>query len=69
MMEKSTYTLDTMMPTPEEGASKDEIACYVRYLNDSTLAPHYRLSFITPELQRQHKKINARFILFSAKMT
>ena len=36
MVEKIAYVLNIVMPTPEEGASKDEITCYVKYINDST---------------------------------
>ena len=36
--EKIVYVLDTVMPTAEEGASEDEIARYVKYIDDSTLA-------------------------------
>ena len=37
-VEKIAYVLDTVMPTPEKWASEDEIACYVKYIDDSTLA-------------------------------
>ena len=50
--EKIVYVLDTVMPTPEEGASEDEIARYVKYIDDSTLAQCYMLGSITPKLQR-----------------
>ena len=36
--EKIVYVLDTVKPTLEEGASEDEIAHYVKYIDDSTLA-------------------------------
>ena len=49
--------------TPEEGASEDEIARYVKYIDDSTLAQCYMLGSMTPELQRQHEKMDARSIL------
>ena len=55
--EKIVYILDTVMPTPEEGASEDEIARYVKYIDDSTLAQCYMLGSMTPKLQRQHKKM------------
>ena len=61
--EKIVYVLDTVMPTPEEGASEDEIARYVKYIDDSTLAQCYMLGSMTPELQRQHEKMDARSIL------
>ena len=35
---KIVYVLDAVMPTPEEGANEDEIARYVKYIDDSTLA-------------------------------
>ena len=63
MAKKITYVLDTVMPMPEEGASKDEIAHYVKYIYDSTLAQCYMLGSMTPELQRQHEKLDARSIL------
>ena len=50
MVEKITYVLDTVMPMPEEGTSKDEIACYVKDIDDSTLAQCYMLGSITLEL-------------------
>ena len=50
--EKIMYVLDIVMPTPEEGASEDEIARYVEYIDDSTLAQCYMLGSMTPELQR-----------------
>ena len=31
-VEKIMYVLDTMMPTPEEGASENEIARYMKYI-------------------------------------
>ena len=37
-VEKIAYVLDTVMPTPEKWASEDEIAFYVKYIDDSTLA-------------------------------
>ena len=61
--DKIVYVLDTVIPTPEEGASEDEIARYVKYINDSTLAQCYMLGSITPELQRQHEMMGARSIL------
>ena len=36
-VEKITYVLDTVMPMPEEGASEDEIARYMKYIDNSTL--------------------------------
>ena len=33
--EKIVYVLDTVMPTLEEGANEDEIARYVKYIDDS----------------------------------
>ena len=42
-MEKIAYVLDTVMPTLKEGASEDEIARYVKYIDDSTLAQCYML--------------------------
>ena len=36
--EKIVYVLDIVMPMPEKGASKDEIARYLKYIDDSTLA-------------------------------
>ncbi|KAJ8478076.1 hypothetical protein OPV22_021803 [Ensete ventricosum] len=51
------------MPTPGEGASKDEIACYVKYIDDSTLAKCYILVSMTLELQRQHESMDADSIL------
>ena len=41
--EKIVCVLDTVMPTLEEGASVDEIARYVKYIDDSTLAQCYML--------------------------
>ena len=61
--EKIVYVLDTVMPMPEEGASDDEIARYVKYIDDSTLAQCYMLGSMTLELQRQHEIMDARFIL------
>ena len=61
--EKIVYILDTVIPTPEEGANEDEIARYVKYIDDSTLAQCYMLGSMTPELQRQHEKMDARSIL------
>ena len=37
IVEKIVYILDTMIPMPEEGESEDEIASYVKYIDDSTL--------------------------------
>ena len=41
-----------VMPMPEEEASEDEVARYVKYINDSTLAQCYMLGSMIPELQR-----------------
>ncbi|XP_065007852.1 uncharacterized protein LOC135638595 [Musa acuminata AAA Group] len=62
-MEKIAYVHNIEMPTPEEGVSEDEITHYVKYIDDSTLARCYMLGFMTPELQRQHEKTDARSIL------
>lgn len=35
--EKIVYVLNTVIPTPEEGANEDEIAHYMKYIDDSTL--------------------------------
>ena len=51
------------MPTPEEGASEDVITRYVKYIDDSTLAQCYMLGSMTPELQRQHEKMDVISIL------
>ncbi|RWW48986.1 hypothetical protein BHE74_00044903, partial [Ensete ventricosum] len=48
--EKVAYVLDTIVPTPEEGTSEDEITCYVKYIDDSTLAKCYMLASMTLEL-------------------
>ena len=61
--EKIVYVLDTVMPTPEEVANEDEIARYVKYIDDSTLTQYYMLGSMTPELQRQHEKMDVRSIL------
>ena len=50
MMEKIVYVIDTVMLTPEEGVSEDEIARYMKYIDDSTLAQYYMLGSMTPEL-------------------
>ena len=50
MVEKIVYVLDIVMPMPEKGASEDKIACYVKDIDDSTLAQCYRLGSMTPEL-------------------
>ncbi|KAJ8458195.1 hypothetical protein OPV22_031121 [Ensete ventricosum] len=63
-MKKIAYVLDTIVPTPEEGASEDEITRYVKYIDDSTLAKCYMLASMTPELQRQHESMDANSILF-----
>ena len=47
------------MPIPEEGASEDEIAHYMKYTDDSTLSQCYMLGSMTLELQRQHKMMDA----------
>ena len=44
------YILDIVMRTPEEGASKNEIAHYVKYIDDSTHARRYMLGSMTPKL-------------------
>ena len=49
-VEKIAYVLDTVMPMPQEGASEDEIAHYMKYIDDSTLAQCYMLGSMTPEL-------------------
>ena len=61
--EKNVYVLDIVMPTPEEGASEDEIARYVKYIDDSTLVQCYMLGSMILELQRQHEKMDIRSIL------
>ena len=61
--EKIVYVLDIVMPTPEEGANEDEIARYVKYIDDSTLAQCYMLGSMTPKLQRQYEKMDAKSIL------
>ena len=48
--EKITYVLDIVLHMPEEGASEDEITCYMKYIDDSTLAQCYILDFMTLEL-------------------
>ncbi|RRT53957.1 hypothetical protein B296_00000240 [Ensete ventricosum] len=50
--QKIAYVLDTIVPTLEEGASEDEIAHYVKYIDDSMLAKCYILVSMTPELQK-----------------
>ena len=35
--EKIAYVLDIVMPKPEEEASKDEIALYMKFIDDFTL--------------------------------
>ena len=63
MTDKIAYVLDIVLPTLKEGASEDEIARYVKCIDDSTLAQCYMLGSMTPELQRQHEKMDARSIL------
>ena len=41
--EKLMYVLNIVMPTLEEGASEVEIARYMKYIDDSTLAQCYML--------------------------
>ncbi|RRT55335.1 hypothetical protein B296_00006795 [Ensete ventricosum] len=48
--EKVAYVLDTIVPTSEEGASEDEIACYLKYIDGSILAKCYMLASMTLEL-------------------
>ncbi|RRT75464.1 hypothetical protein B296_00006626 [Ensete ventricosum] len=45
---------------PEEGASDDEIVCYVKYIDDSTLAKCYMLASLTPK----HSYINSKSLAF-----
>ena len=63
MIEKITYVLDTVMLMPKEGASEDEIACYMKYIYDFTLAQCYMLGSLTLELQRQYEKMDVRSII------
>ena len=62
MVGKIVYVLDIVLPMPEEGASEDEIAHYINYIDDSTLAQCYMLGSMTPALQRQHEKMDVRSI-------
>ena len=49
-VEKITYVLDTVVPMLDEGVSKDEITCYIKYIDDSTFAQCYMLGSLTPKL-------------------
>lgn len=65
---KIAYVLDVIMPKPEEGASEKKIASYKKYVDDFTIAQCYMLASMTPELQRQYEKIDARSILHFHKL-
>ena len=37
-IEKIAYVLDIVISTPNKGVSYDKIVCYMKYIDDSTLA-------------------------------